>query len=78
VYDRRAQVQSSITTRVGRSLRDRRYFERRQQDDLRHQKITLVTTSNYLLWVRWAMLKRASVWEGDLAIAKSPWLCRND
>jgi hypothetical protein len=62
VYDRRAQVHSSMTVRVGRSLRDRRHFERRQQDDLRHKKIALVTTANYPGWARWAMLKRVSVW----------------
>jgi hypothetical protein len=78
VYGRRAQVHSSMTVRVGRSLRDRRYSERRQQDDSRHKKIALVTTANYPAWVRWAMLKRVSIWEEDLAVANSRWLCRND
>jgi hypothetical protein len=40
------------------------------------KKIALVTTTNYLDWMMWATLKRGTVWDEDLAVGNSAWLCR--
>jgi hypothetical protein len=39
---------------------------------LAHKKIALVSTAHYLVRVMWAMLKRGTVWEEKLAVAKEP------
>ena len=52
-----------------RSPTVRAYFERVQRDDPQRKKIALVATAHYLVRVMWAMLKRGTVWEENLALA---------
>jgi transposase len=53
-----------------RSPTIRAFFERAQRDDPQRKKIALVATAHYLMRVMWAMLKRGTVWEENLALAK--------
>jgi len=53
-----------------RSPSVRAFFERAQRDDPQRKKIALVATAHYLVRVMWAMLKRGTVWEENLALAK--------
>jgi transposase len=46
------------------------YFARVQRGDPQRKKIALVATAHYLVRVMWAMLKRGTVWEEKLALAK--------
>ena len=55
-----------------RSPTVRAYFERVQRGDPQRQKIALVATAHYLVRVMWALLKRGTVWEEDLALADEP------
>ena len=48
----------------------RPYFERTQRSDPQRKKIALVATAHYLVRVMWAMLKRGTVWEENLALDK--------
>jgi transposase len=50
----------------------RAFFERAQRGDPQRKKIALVATAHYLVRVMWAMLKRGTVWEEKLALAKEP------
>lgn len=45
-------------------------FERAQRGDPRRKKIALVATAHYLVRVMWAMRKRGTLWEENLALAK--------
>lgn len=53
-----------------RSPTVRAFFERAQRDDPQRKKIALVATAHYLVRVMWAMLKRGTVWEENLALAR--------
>jgi transposase len=53
-----------------RSPTVRAYFERAQCGDPQRKKIALVATAHYLVRVMWAMLRRGTVWQEDLALAK--------
>jgi transposase len=53
-----------------RSPTVRAYFERAQRDDPQRKKIALVATAHYLVRVMWAMLRRGTVWQENLALAK--------
>jgi transposase len=53
-----------------RSPTVRAYFERTQRDDPQRKKIALVATAHYLVRVMWAMLRRGTVWQENLALAK--------
>jgi transposase len=53
-----------------RSPSVRAFFERAQRGDPQRKKIALVATAHYLVRVMWAMLKRGTVWEENLALAK--------
>jgi transposase len=55
-------VRSSPTVRA--------YCERAQRGDPQRKKIALVATAHYLVRVMWALLKRGTVWEESLAMAK--------
>jgi transposase len=57
---------------VRRSPSVRAYFERVRRDDPQRKKIALVATAHYLVRVMRAMLKRGTVWEEKLALAKVP------
>jgi transposase len=57
---------------IRRSPSVRAFFERAQRGDPQRKKIALVATAHYLVRVRWAMLKRGTVWEEKLALAKEP------
>jgi len=57
---------------VGRSPTVYAFFERAQRGDPQRRKIALVTTAHYLVRVMWAMLKRGTVREENLALAKQP------
>jgi hypothetical protein len=48
------------------------YFEWAQRRDPQRAKIPLVATAHYLMRVTWVMLRRGTVWEGKLALAKEP------
>jgi transposase len=52
-----------------RSPTVRDYFERVQRDDPQRKKIALVATAHYLVRTMWAMLKRGTVWQENLAAA---------
>jgi transposase len=52
-----------------RSRTVRAYFERAQRGDPQRKKIALVATAHYLVRVMWAMLKRGTLWEENLAMA---------
>jgi transposase len=52
-----------------RSPTVRAYFERVRRDDAQRTKIALVATAHYLVRVMWAMLRRGTVWQEDLALA---------
>jgi transposase len=52
-----------------RSPTVRAYFERTQRSDPQRKKIALVATAHYLVRAMWAMLKRGTVWEEDVAPA---------
>ena len=47
-------------------------FERVRRDDPQRQKIALVATAHYLVRVMWALLKRGTVWQEDLALTNEP------
>jgi transposase len=53
-----------------RSPTVRAYFERAQRGDPQRKKIALVATAHYLVRVMWAMLKRGTIWEENLTMAK--------
>jgi transposase len=53
-----------------RSPTVRAFFERAQRGDPQRKKIALVATAHYLVRVMWAMLKRGTVWEENLALAR--------
>jgi transposase len=53
-----------------RSPTVRAYFERAQRGDPQRKKIALVATAHYLVRVMWALLKRGTLWEEKLALAK--------
>jgi transposase len=53
-----------------RSPTVRAFFEHVQRGDPQRKKIALVATAHYLVRVMWAMLKRGTVWEENLALAK--------
>jgi transposase len=53
-----------------RSPTVRAYFERAQRGDPQRKKIALVATAHYLVRVMWAMLKRGTFWEENLALAE--------
>jgi hypothetical protein len=72
VYDRRAQVRTFEAVRLGRSPSLRTFFVRGQRGESQRKKIVLVATAHYLLHVMWAMMKRGTVWEEKLALAKEP------
>ena len=44
-------------------------FERVRRDDARRTKIALVATAHDLVRVLWAMLRRGTVWQENLALA---------
>jgi transposase len=46
------------------------YFERAQRGDPQRKKIALVATAHYLVRVMWALLKRGTTWQENLALAK--------
>jgi transposase len=52
-----------------RSPTVRAYFERVRRDDPQRTKIALVATAHYLVRVMWAMLRRGTVWQENLALA---------
>ncbi len=52
-----------------RSPTIRAYFERAQRDDPQRKKIALVATAHYLVRVMWAMLRRGTVWQEQVAQA---------
>jgi len=52
-----------------RSPTIRAFFERAQRGDPQRKKIALVATAHYLVRVMWAMLKRGTVWQENLALA---------
>ena len=52
-----------------RSPTVRAYFERVQRGDPQRKKIALVATAHYLVRVMWALLKRGTVWEEQMAQA---------
>jgi transposase len=52
-----------------RSPTVRTYFERAQRGDPLRKKIALVATAHYLVRVMWAMLRRGTVWDENLALA---------
>jgi len=47
----------------------RAYFERAQRDDPQRKKIALVAAAHYLVRVMWAMLRRGTVWQEQVAQA---------
>lgn len=52
-----------------RSPTVRAFFERTQRGDPQRKKIALVATAHYLVRVMWALLKRGTLWEENLAKA---------
>jgi transposase len=54
---------------IRRSPTVRAYFERAQRGDPQRKKIALVATAHYLVRVMWAMLRRGTVWQENLALA---------
>ena len=48
------------------------FFERARRGDPQSKKIALVASAHYLVRVMWAILKRETVCEENLALAKSP------
>ena len=52
-----------------RSPTVRAYFERVQRSDPQRKKIAVVATAHSLVRVMWALLKRGTVWEENLALA---------
>jgi transposase len=54
---------------IRRSPSVRAFYERTQRDDPQRQKIALVATAHYLVRVMWAMLRRGTVWQEQLAQA---------
>jgi transposase len=57
---------------IRRSPSVRAFFERAQRGDPQRKKIAPVATAHYLLRVMSALLKRGTVWEEKLAMAKEP------
>lgn len=54
-----------------RSPTVRAYFENAQRDDPQRKKIALVATAHYLVRVMWALLKRGTIWEEKIPVAKA-------
>jgi transposase len=54
---------------VRRSPTVRAYFERTQRGDPQRKKIAVVATAHYLVRVMWALLKRGTVWQENVARA---------
>jgi transposase len=54
---------------IRRSPSVRAFYERARRDDPQRQKIALVATAHYLVRVMWAMLRRGTVWQEQLAQA---------
>ena len=52
-----------------RSPAVRAYFERVRREDPQRTKVALVATAHYLVRVMWALLKRATVWQENPALA---------
>jgi transposase len=55
---------------VRRSPTVRAYFERAQRGDPQRKKIAVVATAHYLVRVMWALLKRGTVWQENVARAQ--------
>jgi transposase len=55
---------------VRRSPTVRAFFERTQRGDPQRKKIALVATAHYLVRVMWALLKRGTVWQENVARAQ--------
>jgi transposase len=55
---------------VRRSPTVRAYFERTQRGDPQRKKIAVVATAHYLVRVMWALLKRGTVWQENVARAQ--------
>src|SRR5262245_1877729 len=53
-----------------RSPTVRAYFERTQRGDPQRKKIAVVATAHYLVRVMWALLKRGTVWQENVARAQ--------
>jgi transposase len=54
---------------IRRSPSARAFYERVQREDPLRQKIALVATAHYLVRVMWAMLRRGTVWQEQVARA---------
>ncbi len=54
---------------IRRSPTVRAFYERTRHDDPQRQKIALVATAHYLVRVMWAMLRRGTVWQEQVAQA---------
>jgi transposase len=54
---------------IRRSPSVRAFYERTRRDDPQRQKIALVATAHYLVRVMWAMLRRGTLWQEQLAQA---------
>jgi hypothetical protein len=57
---------------MGRSPTVCAEFERVQRWDPQRKKIALVAAAHLLMQGMWAMLKRGTAWEDQLALAKEP------
>jgi transposase len=55
---------------VRRSPTVRAFFERTQRGDPQRKKIAVVATAHYLVRVMWALLKRGTVWQENVARAQ--------
>jgi transposase len=55
---------------VRRSPTVRAYFQRVQREDPQRKKIAVVATAHYLVRVMWALLKRGTVWQENVARAQ--------
>jgi hypothetical protein len=70
VYDRRAQLRCSMEIRLGRSRSVWAYSKWARRGDPQRNNIPLVITAHSLVRVMWAMLRRGTVWDDKLALAK--------
>jgi hypothetical protein len=55
---------------VRRSPTVRAYFERVQRGEPQRKKIAVVATAHYLVRVMWALLRRGTVWQENVARAQ--------
>ena len=66
----RRLVAEAARQAVRRSPTVRAFFERAQRGDPQRKKIAVVAAAHYLVRVMWALLKRGTVWQENVARAQ--------